>query len=63
MGSKKTKLIKTENRLVVSRDGGIGTTGQRVQTSSYKMSKLQGMYDIVSTVNNTVLCILKYLGE
>ena len=37
--------------------------GQKVQTSGYKISSEHVMYGMVTTVNSTVLCILKLLRE
>ena len=51
-----------ENRLVVARgwevgDGKDGVEGQKVQTSSYKLSHGDMMYKMVTVVNNTVFYI------
>ena len=53
----------TENRLMVARSGSggcggeIDEEGQKVQTSSYKISCGDVMYSLVTTVNSTVLHI------
>lgn len=39
----------------------MGEGGQKVHTSSYKMSPGHIMYTVVTIVNNTVLCICKLL--
>ena len=62
MESKNTECIETKNRLVVARDRGgrtgeISEGGQKVQTSSFKISSGKVMYSMVTRVNNTVLHI------
>ena len=57
-----------ENRLVVARGwevrgGKVGVEGQKVQTSSYKLSHGDMMYKMVTVVNNTVFYIWKLLRE
>ena len=44
--------------------GKVGECGQNLQTSSYKINKSWDvMYNIVATVNNSVMYIWKLLGE
>ena len=43
--------------------GKMGEEGQKVQTSSYKISLGDVMYSMVTIVNNTVLHIWKLLKE
>ena len=54
----KSQLTYTENRLVVARDRagvrdvGMSKSGQKVQTSSYKINKSQPiMYSMVTIIN------------
>lgn len=55
----KNKLIDTENRWVVARDGvgKMGESGQKTKTSSYKISPGDVTYTVVTIFNNTVLYI------
>ena len=57
-----TKLIDTQNRLVVARGrvsggGEIDKGHQKVQIYSYKMSSEDNIYSTVTIVNNIVLHI------
>ena len=56
---KKTKnILDIENKLVVARGqvvGKMGEGGQKVQTSSYKISPGDVMYSMVTIVSNTIL--------
>ena len=58
---KNNELTDTENRLVDARDRDkkdkMGERGQKVQTSSYKVSSGHVIYSMVTIVNNTVLYI------
>lgn len=65
---KEKKLTETENRLVVVRgragDEGLGEGGHKVQTSGVRwLSPGDGVYSMVTIVNNTVLYIWKLLRE
>lgn len=57
------------NKLVVAKGWGQGVSkmhesGQKLQTSSYKMERHGNvMYNVVTTVNNTMLHFFKLLGE
>ena len=59
----KTKLTDTENRLVVVRGEELGGVAemdegsQRVQTSSYKLSNRDIVYNTTTIVNNIILYI------
>ena len=62
------KLRETENSLVIVRGrvwgvGEMDKSGQKAQTSSYKISCGDVMNDMVTIVNNTVLSIQKLLRE
>lgn len=58
----KTKLIDTENRLLIAKgegewgSGKMGEKDQEIQTSRYKINKSEyAMYRMVTVVNNVML--------
>ena len=67
MGSEK-ELKNMEKRLAIAdavggRWGKMSKGGQRIQTSSYRISPGDMMYSTVTTVKNIALCIWKLQRE